>query len=161
MATGGRTTRRDGAGRFQARPADHGAAKPLLPAVRAHGLTAVLARDGEAVMRRLIDRALAGDVGMARLLLDRLAPKPRGRPLPLDLPPDADIDTVYDAIFAALVAGRIAPEEALRVARFLDRWRRLAPALRLQNAAREHAGGQNAGADAAAALGRAVPEGSA
>jgi hypothetical protein len=46
-----------------------------------------MAGDAEAVVRAVIDVAKGGDMTAARLVLDRIAPPCRGRPVRLDLPP--------------------------------------------------------------------------
>jgi len=114
---------RDAHGRFQ--PGRSGNPKGKAPGTRnrATALKAAL-RDGEdeAAARVVIERATGGDFAAARFLLDRLEPKPRTRPLPLDLPPDADIATAQQAVYAAFVTGQISPNEALAAARYLDGW---------------------------------------
>ena len=49
----------------------------------------LMAGDAEAVVRAVIDAAKGGDMTAARLVLDRIAPPCRGRPVRLDLPPIA------------------------------------------------------------------------
>jgi Family of unknown function (DUF5681) len=114
-------TTRDMHGRFM--PGRSGNPNGKAPGTRnrATALKAAL-RDGEDEMaaRVVIERATGGDFVAARFLLDRLEPKPRTRPLPLDLPPDADIASVQQAIYAAFVTGQISPNEALAAARYLD-----------------------------------------
>jgi len=103
-------------------------AKAAARSSRPRGLAGLLAEgEAELAVRRLVDRALAGDVGLARLLLERLEPRPRGRKLPFELPPGADIEAVRQATLAAVAAGEISPAEALRIARVLATWRRAAP----------------------------------
>jgi hypothetical protein len=82
--------------------------------------------DGEdaKLARIVIDKALAGDVVTARFLLDRLEPKPRGRPIHLDLPEGesaaGDVVASFNAALHAMAAGQITPDEAVLVSRFLE-----------------------------------------
>jgi hypothetical protein len=73
--------------------------------------------------RVVIDKALAGDVVTARFCLDRLEPKPRSRPIEIDLPDGArarDLVAAFDATVRAMASGEITPDEALQVTRVLD-----------------------------------------
>jgi hypothetical protein len=70
-----------------------------------------------------------------RFLLGLLTPKPRGRPIELDLPEDAragDILAAFDATLAAMAAGEITPEEALIVTKVLDARRHAIETLALE-----------------------------
>jgi hypothetical protein len=94
-------------------------------------------RDGEdtTVARVVIDKALAGDAVAARFCLGLLSPKPRGRPIALDLPEDAqsgEILAVFDATVAAMASGDITPDEALSVTRVLDGRRRILETIALE-----------------------------
>jgi hypothetical protein len=115
---------RDGRGRFQPGCSGNPRGKPPGALNQATRLKALL-EDGEerANARVVIDRALGGNLVAARILMDRLDPKPRTRPIPLELGPDAEIDPAYEAAFHRMVEGDIAPEEALAVARFLEQLR--------------------------------------
>ncbi|MBI3514384.1 MAG: hypothetical protein HY060_10020 [Proteobacteria bacterium] len=104
---------RDGRGRWAPGQSGNPAGKP--PGTRnfASILKAHL-RDGdiEAAVQVIRDKLLAGNLGAARVVLDRLDPKPRGRPIALDLPADA---TAADAIRCAIDlmwAGEISSDEA-------------------------------------------------
>jgi hypothetical protein len=72
-----------------------------------------------------VDRAVAGDRMAMRLLLEHLLPKRRARPIALDLPADlssgAAVLAAFDAAVRAMAAGEITPDEALKVARLLER----------------------------------------
>jgi len=113
---------RDGRGRFQPGQSGNPMGRPPGSLNRATVLRGCL-RDGEheTAARVVIDQACGGDAVAARLLLDRLEPRPRGRPLPLELSPDAPLEDGYRALFRAFAAGDISPDEALAGARFLDR----------------------------------------
>jgi hypothetical protein len=46
----------------------------------------LMADDAEGVVRKVVEAAVAGDMTAARLILDRIAPPRRGRPVPIALP---------------------------------------------------------------------------
>jgi len=95
-------------------------------------------RDGEdtAVARIVIDKALAGDAVAARFLLERLEPKPRGRPIHLEIPegesPAGEVVATFNAALRAMAAGEITPDEAVSVARFLEGRMRVLKAWQLE-----------------------------
>jgi hypothetical protein len=80
--------------------------------------------EDEKLARIVIDKALAGDVVTARFLLDRLEPKPRGRPIHLDLPEGesaaGDVVACFNSALRAMAAGVITPDEAVLVSKFLE-----------------------------------------
>src|SRR5690242_478565 len=81
------TSSRDGRGRFLPGRSGNPAGKRPGTRNRATILAAALGEgEGEAAVRVVIDKALAGDVVAARFVVDRLSPKPRGRAIQLDLP---------------------------------------------------------------------------
>jgi len=120
---------RDPGGRF--RPGHSGNPKGKQPGTlnRATVFKQML-RDGqpEAAAQHIIDRAVEGDMVAARFLFDRIDPKPRGRPIALDLPEDADIASSCRGVLRALVTGALSPEEALAAARCVEQLRRTAEA---------------------------------
>ena len=70
---------------------------------------------GEQVAARMVKRAVDGDVGAARLILDRVAPIRRGRPVHLNLPNIEDAASVMNAhaaLLSEVAAGKLTPEEA-------------------------------------------------
>ena len=81
------TIDRDTKGRFRPGCSGNPAGKKTGTRNRATLLREAL-RDGEdaTLARVVIDKALAGDAVAARFLLERLEPKPRGRPIHLDIP---------------------------------------------------------------------------
>jgi Family of unknown function (DUF5681) len=79
----------------------------------------------EALVRKAIELALAGDAGVLRLLLDRIVPPRRDRPVAFPLPPlksPADAVAAQAAVMAAVADGDLTPTE-------LRRFRRLSPML--------------------------------
>ena len=85
-------------------------------------LDRVVAADAEAVVASLMTAAKAGDVGAARVVLDRVWPPAKGRAVALALPPVGDATGLVGAL-AALVAamgdGEITPDEARVIAAVL------------------------------------------
>lgn len=75
--------------------------------------------EAEAITRRCIEMALAGDPVALRLAMERLLPPRRSRPVHVSLPP---IETPRDglaaisAIVRAVGAGELTPDEAEKVA---------------------------------------------
>jgi hypothetical protein len=129
-------TTRDAAGRFLPGASGNPAGKKPGTRNRKTVLAEAL-RDGEdtAVARVVIDKALAGDGVAARFCLGLLSPKPRGRPIVLDLPENAragDILAAFDATLAAMASGDITPDEALIITRVLDGRRRALEAVALE-----------------------------
>jgi hypothetical protein len=74
--------------------------------------------------RLVVDRAVGGDAVAARFCLARLEPKPRGRPIELDLPEGVGsaqaVEAAFDSALAQLAAGEITPAEAVEISRFLE-----------------------------------------
>ena len=87
--------------------------------------TAELLLDGEAeaLTRRAVELALAGDGMALRLCLDRIIPPRRGRPVRLDMPAlhsAGDLGATMAAITNAAVGGAITPGEATELARVVE-----------------------------------------
>lgn len=84
--------------------------------------------DAEAVVRKVIDAAKAGDMTAARLILERIAPPRKGRPIQLqDLPEITKASDVLAAlahVVRATMAGTITPDEATLLAGILEANRR-------------------------------------
>src|SRR5947199_7717059 len=117
--------RRDANGRFVAGQSGNPAGKRPGTRNRASVLREALG-DGEDITaaRIVIDKALSGDMVAARFVVGRLEPRPRSRPIELDLPEGTsagDIVAAYDVTLRAMATGEITPEEALQVSRVLDR----------------------------------------
>ncbi len=81
------TIARDTKGRFRPGCSGNPAGKKPGTKNRATILKEALREGEDATLARIvIDKALAGDAVAARFLLERLEPKPRGRPIHLDIP---------------------------------------------------------------------------
>ena len=86
-------------------------------------IQALLDGEGEALTRKAIELALAGDATALRLCLDRLLPALRERPIAVELPPlnsGQDAVAASAALLAAVSVGEIAPGEAREVGTLLE-----------------------------------------
>jgi len=83
--------------------------------------------DAGEVVNAVITAAKGGDMTAARLILDRIAPVRKGRPINLEFPEIADAAGVLAGLSATVKAmgdGRITPDEAATVAGVLEMKRR-------------------------------------
>jgi hypothetical protein len=82
---------------------------------------ALLEENGPAVLRKLIDASLGGDLVTARFLVGRLCPANIDQPITLDVAPgqERDLLAVHAAAVRAMCDGEITPKEALAVAHVL------------------------------------------
>src|SRR5260370_39233586 len=86
-----------------------------------------MADDGEAVVLAVVEAAKGGDMTAARLVLDRIAPARRGRPISFPLPSietTADTTKAMGAVLASMAAGGLTPDEATAVASVIEAERR-------------------------------------
>src|SRR5258708_27171318 len=86
-------------------------------------IEALLEGEGEALTRKAIELAKAGDMQALRLCMDRLAPPRKDSPVAFDLP---EIKTVSDAVLAmgallkAVAEGDLTPTEASELTRIVQ-----------------------------------------
>jgi hypothetical protein len=118
------TEGRDTAGRFT-----HG--NPGRPSGARHKATraalALLEGEAEALTRKAVTMALAGDGAALRLCLERIAPPQRDAPVTLDLPPmrsAADAAMAAGAVLDAVASGDLTPDEAGRIMGLVETYRR-------------------------------------
>jgi hypothetical protein len=81
-------------------------------------IEALLEGQHEALTKKAIDLALAGDGPALRLCLDRIAPPRKDSPVSFALPPiatAADTVTASSSLLEAVAAGEVTPDEAGRV----------------------------------------------
>lgn len=86
-------------------------------------IEALLDGEGEALTRKAIELAQAGDMTAMRLCLERLCPPRRDRHVSFTLPPIAgmaDIISAHLALLSAVASGEITPGEAGEVSKLLD-----------------------------------------
>ena len=75
------------------------------------------------VVKAVIAAAKTGDMTAARLVLDRISPPRKGRPVVFDLPSvetTADVLTALGAVVRAVADGTLTPDEAGSVAGLLE-----------------------------------------
>ncbi len=86
--------------------------------------------DGQAtaVLQRVVNAAKAGDLKAAEIILSRVWPAKKGRPVRFDLPPTiadaSDVLAALAAIVRATANGELTPEEATALANVLEIKRR-------------------------------------
>src|SRR6516165_770068 len=76
----------------------------------------VLADDAEAITRKAIELAKAGEIAALRMCLDRLVPAPKHEPVVFDLPPlhtAADSVAAAAKLVAAVADGDLTPSKAI------------------------------------------------
>lgn len=81
----------------------------------------------EALTRKAVELALAGDIPALRLCLERLLPPCKGRLIELGLPAvrsAQQVPAAFAALLAALAGGKVTTEEAQAVASLLEQYRR-------------------------------------
>jgi hypothetical protein len=79
------------------------------------------------ILGKLTESAKSGDIRAAEIILARVWPVRKGRPVALDIPPmvtPSDIVTALGAVTSAMAAGEITPEEGASVASVLEVKRR-------------------------------------
>ncbi len=89
----------------------------------------LLAGEVEALTKRCIEAALDGDMTAMRLVLERIAPRPRGRAIRFDLPEmktAGDALTAINHIVQAVAKGELTPGEATSLAGLIETFRRTA-----------------------------------
>jgi uncharacterized protein DUF5681 len=83
----------------------------------------LLADEAEAIGRKAIEMAKAGDLAAIRLCMDRLAPARKDEPVAFELPPiekPADIVAATASIVAAVAAGELTPSQAAELSKVID-----------------------------------------
>jgi len=86
-------------------------------------LERMMADDASDVMQSVIDAAKDGDMTAARIIVDRIAPVRKGRPLEIDIPSIAapgDVVSAYASILGNLASGHLTPDEAQQVSAVVE-----------------------------------------
>ncbi len=89
---------------------------------------ALLQGGADALSRKAVEMALAGDGVALRLCLDRIAPPRKDSPVEFTLPPMANARDAAEAAAAVLEAvsmGDLTPTEAVQIMSLIDAFRRL------------------------------------
>ena len=95
----------------------------------------LLEGEAEAITRKAIELAKAGDGPALRLCLDRIAPARKDRPVPFTLPileTAADAKSAAAAIVRAVADGDLTPTEAAELSKLLDNFIRVLEATDVQ-----------------------------
>ena len=86
-------------------------------------IEALLDGEAEALTRKAIELALAGDMAALRLCIERLVPPRKDRPIAFDMPPITSLDdavNVATSVLHAVAGGDLTPNEAEGVCRVLS-----------------------------------------
>jgi hypothetical protein len=105
------------------------------PNKRTLALQELVDGEGEAITRKAIELAKSGDPTAIRLMLDRLLPPRKDRPIPFALPKletAADAKTAAAAIVHAVAEGDLTPSEAADMSKLLDNFTRVLEATDFQ-----------------------------
>ena len=87
----------------------------------------LLEGESEALTRKAVELALAGDATALRLCIERILPPCRERAVKFALPPiesASDVSAAMNAVTSALARGTITPGEAERIARVVETFAR-------------------------------------
>jgi Family of unknown function (DUF5681) len=127
---------RDQAGRFAPGTSGNLAGKPR---GTRHAALVALDRIGDAagkeIMTAVVSAAKSGDMTAAGILLRRIWPERRGRPVQIDLPAiraPADIVAALAAVVDAVATGELSAEEGAAVASILEAQRRATETVELE-----------------------------
>jgi hypothetical protein len=88
----------------------------------------LFAEDAEAVIRKIIEQAKAGNSGLLLRLAALLLPKRNGAPVQIDLPKleePSDAPSAIAAIIAAVCAGELTPDEGKALTRMVEAYVRV------------------------------------
>ena len=114
----------DGRGKF--RPGNPGRPKGARHKTTL-AIEAILEGEAEALTRKAVELAKAGDTTALRLCLERLAPPRKDRPVHLALPPlerIEDTKAATAALLQAVAAGDLTPSEGETLAKLIETHRR-------------------------------------
>jgi Family of unknown function (DUF5681) len=81
-------------------------------------------QQAEQLVQKVLEQALAGDVSSQKMILDRLWPQRKGRPVNVVMPPINTSQDLFDAIasiWTAIREGRLTPDEASALSPVIDR----------------------------------------
>ena len=120
------------------KPGQSGNPRGKPPGVRHAALLALdaIGAEGAAdIMRAVVEAARGGDMRAADILLRRLWPERKGRPVLLDLPAvrtPGDIAHALGSVAGAVAGGELSPEEGAAVAAILETQRRAVETVELE-----------------------------
>ena len=90
---------------------------------RTLALENIMEGESEVITRKVMEMAKGGHMGAIRLVIDRLAPVQKDRPVDFELPPlntPEDAVAAMAAIAAAVAAGDLTPLEAAQLSKVVD-----------------------------------------
>jgi hypothetical protein len=90
---------------------------------RTLALESIMEGESEVITRKVVEMAKGGHMTAIRLIIDRLAPVQKDRPVDFELPPlntPADAVAASAAIVAAVAAGDLTPLEAAQLSKVVD-----------------------------------------
>jgi Family of unknown function (DUF5681) len=90
---------------------------------RTLALENIMECESEVITRKAVEMAKGGHITAIRLIIDRLAPVQKDRPVDFELPPlntPADAVAALAAIAAAVAAGDLTPMEAAQLSKVVD-----------------------------------------
>jgi hypothetical protein len=99
-------------------------------------LDAMTDGDVDAIVKAVIDKAKKGDLAACRLVLDRIMPVPRSRPISIALPAIGEYDgaeailAAHRAIVEAVTSGNVSPAEGLELVAVVEAQRAAVEQLR-------------------------------
>jgi hypothetical protein len=88
---------------------------------------AILEKDIEAIAKKVTEAAIGGDLQAARMVLERLVPPTRERPVSLPLPDTSTTEGVsqaQQAILAAVATGELTPGEGTALSGIVEQHRK-------------------------------------
>jgi hypothetical protein len=91
--------------------------------------------DAEPIILALIKAAKSGDVSAIRVVLERIAPLPRNRPVHFFVPPietAVDLGEAMGSILQAAANGELTPDEAVSIANLIETRRRTIETIELE-----------------------------
>jgi hypothetical protein len=105
----------------------------------------LMEKDIKGITNVVVKQALTGDITAAKLVLDRVAPPPKGRRVTFSMSPIqslADIVGAHDGLWAAVSTGRLSIDEAVALGTLLEKtesvWRSHDLERRLQRLEGDH-----------------------
>ena len=84
---------------------------------------ALLEGQAEAITQRVVNAALEGDLSAIKMVLDRVAPARKSRPVIIDIPPTVDargVALAQAAVVASVAGGDITPDEGMALSGLLE-----------------------------------------
>jgi len=92
--------------------------------------------DAKEIVQAVVTAAKAGDMVAAKIVLDRISPARKGRPIHFELPEARtaeDISAALAAVVGAMANGKLTPDEAAMVASVLEVRRKSIETVELEN----------------------------